>query len=437
MTTSELPLPPGRFGAPLVGETLEFLADWERFAATHAHHGPVFKTHIFGRPMVVVSGAEAIRYLFAQNKDNFVVAWPKSAVSLLGERSIAVQDGSGHQRMRRILQQAFGHEQLAAHAPRMDRIAQEHVEAWVRAGAVALCPRLNTFTFQIACALILGAEDQTAELLELFETLLAGLFSIAVPLPLSRYRAALAARDELIARIKALANPRVSRGERGVTALSVLLAATDEQGAKLTMDDIADTIITLLFAGYETSSSGLASLCLLLARNPHVFERLRDELLATELSGPMTLERARGLRYLDQVVKEVLRVIPPVSGSFRRVVNDCVINGYRIPKGWTVLYSISATHKEVLSFTAPEAFDPDRFDPDRAEDRRTRFSWIPFGAGPHMCVGVEYARLEMAILGARLVRDYRWELLPDQDLSMVTVAAPRPRSGLMVRIRRQ
>ena len=220
-------------------------------------------------------------------------------------------------------------------------------------------------------------------------------------------------------------------------ALSVLLSATDEQGAKLTMDDIADTIITLLFAGYETSSSGLASLCLLLARSPHVFERLRDELLGAELSGPMTLERARGFRYLDQVVKEVLRLIPPVSGSFRRVVNDCVINGYRIPKGWTVLYSISVTHKDVLSFTAPEAFDPDRFDPDRAEDRRTRFSWIPFGAGPHMCVGVEYARLEMAILGARLVRDYRWELLPDQDLSMVSVAAPRPRSGLMVRIRRR
>jgi retinoid hydroxylase len=169
---------------------------------------------------------------------------------------------------------------------------------------------------------------------------LRGLFSIAVPVRLSSYHAALAARAELIARIEAL----VARGERGEDALSVLFSATNEQGAKLTMDDIVDTIITLLFAGYETSSSGLASLCLLLAQHPHVFERLRDELLAADLGGPLSLESVRGLShldqivsYLDQVVKEVLRVIPPVSGSFRRVVNDCSINGYRIPKGWMVL----------------------------------------------------------------------------------------------------
>jgi cytochrome P450 len=137
--------------------------------------------------------------------------------------------------------------------------------------------------------------------------------------------------------------------------------------------------------------------------------------------------------YLDQVMKEVLRFLPPVGGGFRKVVKECSFHGYRIPAGWSLLYAIGSTHADGQAFADVDRFDPERFGPARAEDKKTRFAFVPFGGGPRVCLGMEYARLEMAVLSVLLCRSYRWELVPGQDLSTAPGPTPRPRSGLQVR----
>lgn len=142
------------------------------------------------------------------------------------------------------------------------------------------------------------------------------------------------------------------------------------------------------------------------------------------------------MTYLDQVMKEVLRVVPPVGGGFREVIQTCEFQGYQLPKGWPVFYQISRTHLEQKVYTNPQDFDPEKFGPQREEDKPA-FSHIPFGGGMRECLGKEFARLEIKLLAAELVQNYEWELLPNQDIQMEVIPTPRPIDGLRVNFRRR
>jgi retinoid hydroxylase len=111
-------------------------------------------------------------------------------------------------------------------------------------------------------------------------------------------------------------------------------------------------------------------------------------------------------------------------------------NGYFIPQGWSVLYQVPKTHQDSSVYTEPSKFDPERFAPERAEDKSKAFANIPFGGGVRECIGKEFAKLEMKLFVALLVRWYDWELLPDQNLSLITIPTPHPKDGLKVKFSR-
>jgi retinoid hydroxylase len=139
------------------------------------------------------------------------------------------------------------------------------------------------------------------------------------------------------------------------------------------------------------------------------------------------------MSYLEQVLKEVLRLVPPVGGGFREVLQTCEYNGFCIPSGWNVLYQIGSTHQDEAVYPQPDRFDPDRFDPERtASLEEQKYGYVPFGGGIRECIGKEFARLEMKLFAVHLARYYDWKLLPNQDLEMATIPIPRPKDGLQV-----
>ena len=142
------------------------------------------------------------------------------------------------------------------------------------------------------------------------------------------------------------------------------------------------------------------------------------------------------MEYLDRVLKEVLRLVPPVAGGFREVIQSCEINGYTIPKGWSVLYHIGLTHQDPSLYPNPKQFDPERFDPARTGETKP-LGYAPFGGGVRECLGKEFARLEMKIFAALLVRDYEWNLVTEQNLDLEMIPSPRPKDGLKVHFRRK
>jgi cytochrome P450 len=127
-----------------------------------------------------------------------------------------------------------------------------------------------------------------------------------------------------------------------------------------------------------------------------------------------------------------LRIMPPVGGGFREVIQTCDISGYTIQKGWAVLYEISRTHQNPDLYPGPKHFDPDRFAPTTGTEKAKPFSYVPFGGGIRECLGKEFARLEMKIFAVLLLRNYKWTLLPNQNLDFITVPTPRPKDGLKV-----
>jgi cytochrome P450 len=439
-TQESLPLPPGSFGLPIIGETIRFLSDPDFVKKRLQRYGPIFKTHVLGRPTVFMIGAEANRFLFTNEKryfsDGISDGIPPHTKLLMGTGSVVMQMGDEHLRQRKLLSQAFQPRALAGYVSTMEEITHRYLHKWERMGDLAWYSELRKYTLDVACKLLVGMEAADSEFGEWYEAWGKGLLSIPVPLPWTKFGRALRCRQRLLARIEAIVLERQQQAKSTQDVLGLLLQARDDEGNSLSLQELKEQLLTLLFAGHDTLSSALSSLCLLLAQHPEVRSAVHAEQRQLGFEAPLTLEHLKQMTYLEQVLKEVLRVFPPSSGP-REAIASCEFNGYSIPKGWKVLYHSGATHQDNSLYSQPERFDPQRFAPERAEDKQKPMGYIPFGGGLRECLGREFAKLEMKLFAALLVREYEWELLPGQTLDMVMLPTPHPREGLKVKFWRR
>jgi cytochrome P450 len=317
----------------------------------------------------------------------------------------------------------------------MEKMTRRYLQKWEQQKTFAWYPQLRKYTFDVASKLFVG--DETAsetEMGEWFETYCDGLFTIPLRLPGTKFNQALNYRKKLLNQIETIIRQRQQQPEPGEDALGLLLQAKDEDGNSLSVDELKEQILLLLFAGHETLTASITAFCLLLAQHPDVLEKARLEQKQIQLTEPLTFEQLKSMPYLDQVLKEVLRFVPSVGGAFREVVETCEFNGYTLPKGWTVVYQIKRTHQEHSIYNEPEKFNPDRFSPEKTEEQP--YGYLPFGGGMRECLGKEFAKLEMKILATMLLREYEWELLPNQDLEMTVTPTPHPKDGLLVNFKR-
>jgi retinoid hydroxylase len=433
-STKILPLPPGKLGLPLLGETIDFLRDRNFSQKRQKSYGNLYKTHLFGRPTVVVIGADANRFLLTNENIYFTSTWPKSTKELLGAASLSIQKGGEHQKRRKLLSQAFQPRALTGYVGGMEAITHAYLQKWEKIEDLTWYPELKKYTFDIACKLLIGTDAASDdEIGKFFEEFSEGLFSLPVNLPWTKFGKALHSREQLLTKMEEMILKRQQQTASSQDALGLLLQATDEDGSRLSLQELKDQVLLLLFAGHETLTSAIASFCLLLAQHPDVLAKVRTEQENFDFSQPLTLESLKEMTYLEQVLKEVMRVIPPVGGGFREVIQTCEFNGYQIPQGWAVLYQIGRTHQDNSIYTEPKSFEPERFNPDRSEDKTKPFSYMTFGGGVRECLGKEFAKLEMKVFAALLIRKYQWELVNGDKPEMVMVPTPRPRDNLQVR----
>ncbi len=426
--------PPGSFGLPFIGETLSFFNDRDFLDKRLKKYGSVFKTNLFGNPTVFMTGADANVFILTNENKYFSVTWPESTKILLGSDSLVLKTGSLHTSRRKTLYQAFQPRALASYIPTMESITHNYLEKWEKMDSFTWYPELRKYTFDIACKFLIGTDNTSKTILgELFETWCQGLFSLAINLPWTNFGKALRARKKMLQEIEQIILKRQQAEDLGEDALGLLLQAKDENGETLPLAELKDQILLLLFAGHETLVSSLVSFCLSVGQNPEIGERIKQEQEQFH-NESLNLDTLKKMVYLEQVLKEVLRFIPPVAGVFRGTIETFEFKNYSIPKGWTVQCNIISTHKDTEIYQNPEQFNPDRFNSENAEDKNKTFGYIPFGGGIRECLGKEFAKLEMKIFGAMLVRNYRWEILPNQDLSLVAIPTAKPRDGLKVNL---
>ncbi|MEO0803252.1 MAG: cytochrome P450 [Cyanobacteria bacterium J06642_2] len=433
MVNEIAPLPPGEFGLPVIGQTLNFFFDPDFVRKQYDRYGPIFKSRLIGRPTVFMVGAEAAEFLLTKGFDYFSwrEGWPATFRLLLGE-SLFLQEGAEHRRNRRLLMPAFHGAALARYVETMDAIATAYFQKWEAKRSLHWFEDFKQLTFDIASQLLLGSStgDETARLSQDFSILTEGFFTLnPLQLPFTKLGKAIAARERLLKHLRTVVQHRQKQPTDD--ALSFLVQARDEDGNGLSTEELTAQAMLLLFAGHETTTSMLTWLCLELARHPDVLTNARQEQAALD-ANKLNIERLSKMSYLDRVLAEVERLHPPVGGGFRGVVKPFEFKGYHVPAGWMAQYSIAHTHRLPELHPDPEIFDPDRHSLDRASLRQNPFSLIGFGGGPRVCVGMAFAKLEMKLVAARLLQRYQWQLKPEQSLDAVTIPTRRPKDGLQV-----
>jgi cytochrome P450 len=206
------------------------------------------------------------------------------------------------------------------------------------------------------------------------------------------------------------------------------------------MDDglIRDQLLTMLIAGHDTSTALLAWLLYLLGMHPEAMERSKVEAdaILSGTHGPPDVGGVGQLEYIDQVIKEALRLYPPIHVGNRQASEDLELHGYRVPAGTRVMYSIYLSHRDPDYWTGPEDFNPDRFD-RQAEDERPPFTYVPFGGGPRNCIGAAFAQVESKVVLARLLHEWDLELLNGDQVRPYMGATLEPRPGVLMKITRR
>ncbi|XP_010533078.1 PREDICTED: beta-amyrin 28-oxidase-like [Tarenaya hassleriana] len=433
-------LPPGNIGFPFLGETLSFLSSGrpEKFVSDRVRRfsSAVFKTHIVGSPAAVVSGSLGNKFLFT-NEDKLVVSWWPDSVNKIFPSSMKTSSIEEAKNLRNLLPQFLKPEALQSYVGVMDEIARRHFdEEWANKDRVLVHLLTKRFTFRLACRLFLNIEDQdkVEKLGEPFNLIGSGIFSVPIDFPGTPYNRAIKAaklvRKELIEIIRSQMriDPTVGKASSNQDFLSHMLSLSDAKE-----EDVADKILGLLIAGHDTASTVCTFIVKYLAELPHVYELVLHEQMEIEKEKGrgelLKWEDIKKMKYSWNVACEVMRLTPPVPGAFRQAIHPFSFDGFFIPKGWKLYWSANATHRNPEYFPEPERFEPRRFEGNGPAP----YTYIPFGGGPRMCPGKEYARLEILVFIHNLVKRFRWEkVFPHENT--VFNPFPFPSNGLPIRI---
>jgi retinoid hydroxylase len=409
----------------------------------YEEHGPIFSMRLLHSRVVFMLGPEANHFVTVAHPENF--HWRESSfgdlIPLLGDGLLTIDDDY-HDRARAIMMPAFHRRQLTASVEAM-AVEAEAAIATLRPGAVLdLYDWMRNLAMRIAMRALLGLDPDEAgkgaAAAEHFERAL-GFYGIDYPLRLLRgpgspWRKLIASRqvlDEIV--FSEIERRRAAPDDERQDILSLLLGARGEAGEAFTDREVRDQVMTLMFAGHDTSTSTLTFMMHELARHPEVVERLCEEQDLVLSGGTPTVDRLEQMPYLDMVLDEVLRLYPPAWIGPRRAVREFEFGGYTVPKGAYVNYCSWASHRIPEVFPEPEAFRPERFEPER-KAALPRGAYVPFGAGQRICIGKRFGQTEVKLVATMLLQRLRLDALPGRTMTVRQMPTLSPKGGLQMRV---
>ncbi len=443
-----LNLPPGPKGRPLIGNMFEPKGNAPSYLAHCAHeYGDIVYFRFLGVPMCYISRPELIESVLVTQSGNFEKSKDYRALRRVLGNGLLTSEGDFWRRQRKLIQPAFHQGRIAAYAEVMVRFTERMLASWSDEQSFDVHEAMMRLTLSIVAKTLFDtdvsheAEDVDAALNVLMGKFMrqagfAFLLPKWVPLPTTRrLRRATKQLDKVIYGI--IAQRRAS-GHMAGDLLSVFLQVRDEQGVGMTDRQLHDEIMTLFLAGHETTANLLTWTWYLLAQHPEVVAKL-DEELRSVLGGraptPADLPR---LMYTDMVLRETMRLYPPVWVIGRRALAPFRLGGYDLPADTNVLMSQLLMHHDARYFPEPETFDPERWN---ANDPRNlalpRFAYFPFGGGPRVCVGAAFGMMEAVLLLATIAQKFRIDLVPGQTIEKLPSVTLRPKRGIQVIVRKR
>ncbi|PRQ58081.1 putative cytochrome P450 [Rosa chinensis] len=439
-------LPPGNVGYPVIGETYEFVSSGQKghpekfiLDRVNKHSSQVFKTSLIGERTAFFCGTACNKFLFS-NENKLVKVWFPSCVDKIFPSSTgsAAEEAT---KMRRMLPNFVKLDALQRYFGIIDQCTQSHfADSWENQKEVHAFELTKNYTFKLAARLFVSLEDQAdiEKLSKPFHVVNAGITSMPIDFPGTPFNKAIKAANLIRKDLYKIIKQRkvdLADGNASPTQdmLSHMLLTSDEDGTYLKESDIADKILGMLVAGFDTLSAELTFIVKYLGELPHIYNAVykeQMEIVNSKAPGePLKWEDLQKMKYSWNVAQEVLRMAPPVQGAFREALTDFVFNGFTIPKGWKLYWSANSTHKSADCFPEPEKFDPSRFEGKGPAP----YTFLPFGGGPRMCPGNEYTRVVTLVFMHNLVTRFKWEkVFPDEKTTVAPF--PTPAKGLPIRL---
>jgi cytochrome P450 len=441
--SATVPFPPG--------ETRPSLRRTQRFAneplplllESYERYGPVFTLRLFHANSVFALGPAANHHITVSHASNFLyrTSYFRDLMGFAGD-GLLTTDGDFHRASRRIMLPAFHHERILSSLTTMLDETSSALESFTPGATIDLYVWTRRLALRIAMRALFGLDPdgpaaRSIDAAALFEQTLS-FYSRDYTLrmlrgPFSPWDHQQKATRALTRLIYSEISRRRATGERGEDVLSLLIDATDEDGQAALSDlQIRDEVMTLLFAGHDTTTSTIAFMFYELAHHPDVVDRLlaeQDAQLAGNAPPTPSQLMGDGLPYLEQVLDETLRLYPPAWIGPRRSVAPFELNGHTVPGGAFVNYCSWASHRLPDVFPDPHSFQPERFAPD-AKAALPRGAYIPFGGGSRTCIGMRFGQLEVRTIATLILSRFALSLPPDFRLTIRQMPTISPREGL-------
>jgi cytochrome P450 len=441
---------PGPRGHLLLGSARDIQRDPLRFGlAMTQQYGDIVRIRLLLWPAYLVNHPDGVKHVLQENQQNYNKdLYPYQIFKPLLGRGLVTNDGKSWLHQRRLMQPAFHRKRLAAFGSLMTGATVMMLDQWQdlaeRAQQLDITAEMLRLTLRIVGQALFNIDlsDEThivGQALITVNKLLSDYIYAPFPplnIPTSRNRLIQTAFRTLDQVVQGIINQRRQQNMDTDDLLSMLLSVRDEvTGQGMNDQQVRDEVMTLLIAGYETVSTALVWTWYLLSQYPEMEHRLHSELDIVLRGDQPTVEHLAELTYTRMVIEEALRLYPPAWIFGRKAIADDGIGGYSIPANSIIVLSPYVTHRHPALWEHPEVFDPERFTPERSAGR-PHFAYFPFGGGPRMCIGNNFALMEMQLILATIAQRYKLRLVPGHPVEPEALLSLHPRYGLQMMLER-
>jgi cytochrome P450 len=431
---------------PLIGSLAAFNKNRLYFFLRLAQeYGDVCGFHFGPFPIILFNRPEHVHSIFVEHTYDFDKG--RAMHNAIQGNGIFISEGEFHRRQRKLMAPPFQPRQITAYADIMVEYGERMQQEWSDGASINVNQQMTALTLSIIGKVLFDADvfTETDELGEAMTVIfgyttykLSHLLTPPLGWPTPRNARTRKAIALIQQRIQRMIDERRSSSTERNDFLSILLHARDEEGNAMSDRQLMDECITLFGAGHETTASALTWAWYLLCQHPDIYQKVLQE-VDSVLQGrrPTYADLAR-LPYCLQVFKEAMRLYPPAYAISRQALHDMEIDGYPVAKGTVVMICPYALHRNPHYFPNPEKFDPERFTPER-EKQLPRYAYLPFGAGPRICIGNYFAMMEGHLLLATLAQHATFTLVPGQTIKsdLQKTLALRPSGAVNVIVKRR
>jgi cytochrome P450 len=423
-------------GLPVVGNLFKFLRDPLGNAQSLEAHGNVVRSKTFFETVTLL-GPDANQFVLHDREGNFSSRggwyyW----IDAVFPGAIMAMDDPQHKHQRRIMQSAFKRSAMERYVQDMGPVIEAVLNTWPvgKEQPFKVFPQIKALTLNIAARVFMGmALGREADRMNqaFIDTVEASLALLRKPVPPFGMWRGVRARRFLVQTMRARLTEK--RAVEGPDLFSQLCHARSEDGEAFSDDEIVNHMIFLMMAAHDTTTSTLTTMFYCLARQPEWQDKLRADALAVP-TPHLPFSALAAQERCEWVMKEALRMYPPLTSIPRKATKACEFGGFQLRKGAPVGISPIHTHHMPSIWTRPNEFDPERFSPARAEHRRHPYAYLPFGGGAHLCIGQHFADMEVKAVMHQVLRRFRFTVPAGYRMPYQLVPIAKPRDGLPVQL---